>query len=72
MIRFPALHRFAIYWGVHTERLSILVEDHLRQQMYDLPIPSMDTEAMYELVKHSKYVSYHNDTVGYEMEDYID
>lgn len=30
MLHCPALHRFAIYWGIRTECLSVLAEDYLR------------------------------------------
>jgi len=40
--------------------------------MRDLPVPDLSSEVVYELIKHSKYVAYHNDDVGYNMEDYID
>lgn len=46
MLRYPGLHRFAIYWGVFTERLSLLVEDHLRQQLCDVSMPDMDVRAV--------------------------
>lgn len=64
-IRFPALHRFAIYWGLYTERISQLAEDHLRYQLFNLPVPEMETDAMYQLMIHSKYVAHHNDDTAY-------
>lgn len=72
MLRYPGLHRFAIYWGVFTERLSLLVEDHLRQQLCDISMPDMDVRAVAQLVLNSKYVAYHNEPQSYQMEDYID
>ena len=40
--------------------------------MVDLPFPEMDVDVVASIVKHSKYVAYHNESSGYEMEDFLD
>lgn len=72
MLRDPILHRFAIYYGISVEKLSILAEDHLIAQMLGLPIPDIPAPAMATLLLYSKYVKHHNDEVGYHMEDFVD